>query len=436
MDILTKSAQSYINTFGGFVNQFITWGQWILASLLSINFGWLCLWYAIDKESISKTMPSFLRQFFIILLFYTLMINPDWLLSILKTVEFMGQSVTGIPIDPSSLISNGIMIGNKITVAISKTSLLTAGFSLLVIVIVYIAVVAIFIYIALDLAQTLIVTTALISISALFLGFAALGATTQIARNTLDVILGNCVKLLGIYIVVGAGAKTITAIAATIPTTINSLDPYWWLLAATLLFLGLVRVLPVQLARIVSGAVHESHGADTAAVALAATQYAKTAVSAAVPVAGMVAGGAAGLAKIAGSTAYNAASHFAGSVGTGGLGMAALKTAGGTAKDSIKAGFGTVADHFKNISNKLAGGPGIADGNNAGTNSSESKIPGYASRMYMASKDVQTSSKISGEGNSFSEPNSQGQKNNGETKPVSKPSNVRSSRSNSDKSKK
>jgi type IV secretory pathway TrbL component len=77
MDILTTAAQSYMTTFSGYVNQFLQWGQWLFFSLLVINIVWMALWCAFDRHSFSESMPSFIKKFFVITVFYTIMMHPS-----------------------------------------------------------------------------------------------------------------------------------------------------------------------------------------------------------------------------------------------------------------------------------------------------------------------------------------------------------------------
>lgn len=374
MDSVTQAANSYVNIFSHYVNQFLHWGKWLFFSLLVINVVWLALWYAFDRQALAETLPSFLKKFFVISFFYTVMIHPAWLRSILHTAQSMGQSLVHAPIDPSSLISQGIGLGNKLLIPVSHSSLLTMGFGILIIAVVYLVVLFVFISIALDLALTLITTTALISIATFFLGFAALGATQPIARQTLDVILANCVKLLGIYLVVAAGSQTISAVALSMPAEIKTLDPYAWIVAVTLLFWLLAKHLPNQLARIFSGAIHDTHSESAAALMMAANQLSSIAMHL-----GKVVGNTLqGAAKLTGSTAYNALQHVK---------KAAMQTAAGHPMKGLgtlmsgpiqqvgQAVGGYASDHLKNVSRQFIGGP-----------ATKQPIPSVSSRLYQAAK--------------------------------------------------
>lgn len=371
MDILTTATDSYITTISGFVSQFTQWGQWLFYSLLTINIVWMCLWYAFDKESFSASMGSFIKKFFTICLFYTILMNHSWLTSLLQSATTMGSTLTGAQTDPSSIISEGIGIANKVIAPVSGTGLLSISFSAIIILIVYVIIIFVFLSIALQLALTLIITTALITFSTFFLGFAALSATTQIARNTLDVILSNCMKLLGIYLVVACGSKTIINVTNSIQTsTVSNFDSYVWLLSVVILFWLVAKNLPEQIAKIVSNHVQESHGHETASMAIAASQYSGMAISAGrtVTTAALDTAGAAG--KIASSATYNAMT-------TNSKSNSFKEGIANSAKDIKNTVTGTVSDHFSNLKDKMQGG--------SGTVQRSSDIPGVASRLYSAS---------------------------------------------------
>lgn len=375
MDTVTTAANSYIHLFSSYTNTFLQWGKWLFFSSLTIQIVWMTLWYAFDRHALAETLPSFLKHFFIITFFYTVMIHPAWLGSVLHTAQTMGHTLVHAPIDPSSLISQGIGLGNQLLIPVTKSSLMTMGLGVIIIAVVYLIVLFVFISIALDLALTLIITTALISISTFFLGFAALGATHQIARQTLDVILAHCVKLLGIYCVVAAGSQTITAVAMAVPTEIKTFDPYAWIVAVVLLFWLLAKHLPNQLAKIVSGALLETPGMDSTALSIATTHLTNAAMSL-TKMAGLFAQGG---TKLAGSTAYNALQHFKKSTmetGSPVIGMA--QAVGGSIKDVSQATFGHLSEHIQNLTSQSIGGPGL-----------QQPIQSISSRLYQSAKEVQ-----------------------------------------------
>lgn len=374
---LTDSTQLYINTFTGFQGQFLSWGQTLFFSLLSINIVWLAIAHIAENKSIAESMSKFVRQFFVIGLFYTFMMNVPWLQSMLDSALAMGAKLNHLPVDPSSLVSDGISLGNKILAPLNKASLLTSGFGILFVGVVYLIIMFVYLSVALDLAFTLIVTTALISVSTFFLGFSALGATTQIARQTLDVILANCIKILGIYLVVACGSQTMITAANTIPVDqIDNFAPYWWLVADAGLFWLLVKNLPNQLAKIISGAFQEARGTDAAAMSMAAISYAKTAM----PAVKTATAAASSVTKLATSIGANAAVHGVRGAATGGLAAGVAAAASGSTKDLAKSMLGSVTDNFKSMAGKS-----FKDSNG------KSGIASVAERMYQGGQDAKNS---------------------------------------------
>jgi type IV secretory pathway TrbL component len=356
-DIVTSVTQIYSDAFAAYFSRFVEWGKMLFGGLLILNMGWLFLWYAFDKASITQGISAFLKRFFIVLLFYSIMVNPDWLKSIMTSSHTMGSLLVGAYVDPSSLLKNGVSLANKIIIPIAASSLLTLQFSAIVALICYLGVLFVFIRVALMLAVTMIMATAMISVSSFFLGFAALGATSQIARQSLDVVLGLCVKLLGLYMVIGVGSKSLHLITASIPTSVLSLDGYAYVIAGVGLFWLVAKNLPEQIAKVVTGSIQETRGTDAAAITMAALRFANQS-NQAIKIA-QVATSASGV-PVAIAAAKNAAAHF--SSADSGL---TAKTAGalmGVAKDTAKAGLGTVGDHFKHLSSKLSGGGGMAGG--------------------------------------------------------------------------
>ena len=130
MEVLSHASQAYMNTFSAYTHTFMHWGQCLFFSLLVINITWMALWYAFDKQSISESMSSFIKKFAVIAIFYTIMTHPNWMLSVLDSVNVMGKELTHHDTDPSSVINMGLGLANKILTPFNKTSFLTAGFGL------------------------------------------------------------------------------------------------------------------------------------------------------------------------------------------------------------------------------------------------------------------------------------------------------------------
>ena len=94
MDVLTSASQQFANAFGVYYVQLLSWGQDLFFSLLTINIVIMAMWYAFDSESIKDSMGKFLRRYFVIGIFYTIMLNHSWLLELIHSSEFMGSALT------------------------------------------------------------------------------------------------------------------------------------------------------------------------------------------------------------------------------------------------------------------------------------------------------------------------------------------------------
>lgn len=370
----TQATDTFIQVFSGYTHQLMGWGTWLFVSLAAINLGWLALGYAFEKD-LPASMLDFIKRFFIMMFFYTLMSNPDWLLAIAGSFTQMGQQLTGIPVDPSAIIENGIMISDRVTQSMTGNSLWHDLYGALIVAVVNITIMFAFFSIGIRLACTLIINTALVVVSAFFLGFAGLGATGDIARSCLTTILANCARLLGIYLVVGAGAGAVNKIAQNIPSTFSgSFDAYLELAAISLLLWWLAKELPEQFARLVSHNLSDVRSVDALAIGMAVSRTAQS-VQPAIKAASTV---ASSVMRTGGSMGANAAAHFRANSAEG-IGSAALKAVAGVAVDTAKHGVGTVGDHIRQAATKLAGGGNPIDG-------SMPPVPSFSSRMHQSAQ--------------------------------------------------
>ncbi|MFZ0219061.1 MAG: hypothetical protein WAL30_02505 [Candidatus Aquirickettsiella sp.] len=253
MKAFSAALTQYLTSFSSYLNPLLHWGQWLFISLLTINLVWMALWHAFDQDSFSQSMPAFIRKFFVIGVFYTIMIHPDWLTQLLQTAEFMGGTLTKISLTPQAIIASGIKLSSKIMIPLAGGNLLTGGVGFIVPLLVSLVVLFVFLSVILDLLVTLITTTLLISMASFFLGLAPQSET--VARQTLNTLLLNCMKLLGLYLVIAVGLQAMRPLTTVVPMQYTELDPYVWISAVVLLFWFLSKTVPRQLSHIVAGFV-------------------------------------------------------------------------------------------------------------------------------------------------------------------------------------
>lgn len=376
--IITSTVNVYIHTFNAYFSQFLKWGQEFFFTGLVITIVWLCLWNAFDKNSFQDSMPNFLKEFFIIALFYTIMIyGNDWLSTIPESASIMGKTLSSVKVDPSSIIDQGIKITNILATQIKPSGILEKMYAAFVVALANILIMFAFVSVALDLAVTLLIIYFFIAISGFALAFSVFSFTRAIARKTLDIVIANSMKLLALYVVVAAGSGVFTAITQDLKTTTNPFDVLGWVVAAAFLFWLVCKNIPSQVARVFSDAVQETRGTNAAALAMSATRIAHTAT----PALKVAASGAFGVAKVVGSTAYSGSAHYSQSR-TQGLGIASSvgKAVGSTTKDVLRSAGGSLTDRVKHAADKISGGKGMVDANG------KTNIPSFAQRMYQSAQ--------------------------------------------------
>jgi P-type conjugative transfer protein TrbL len=251
MKLFATAITHYLTSFNSYINPLLHWGQWLFLSLLTINLVWMALWHAFDQDTFSHTMPTFIRRFFVISVFYTIMIHPEWLTQLLQTSEYMGGTLTKISLTPQAIILAGIKLSNKIMIPLAGGNLLTGGVGFIVALLVSLLVLFVFLMVSLDLLVTLITATLLISMASFFLGLAPQSET--VGRQALNAILRNCMKLFGLYVVVAVGLQAMKPLTAIVPMQYTQLDPYVWISAVVLLFWLLSKNVPRQLSAIIIG---------------------------------------------------------------------------------------------------------------------------------------------------------------------------------------
>jgi P-type conjugative transfer protein TrbL len=381
--IITTTVKTYIGAFSGYTNQFLTWGKEFFLISVVISIVWMCLWNAFDKHSFNESMPKFIKEFFIISLFFTIMLfAKDWLGTLPKSADAMGHAFGLTKVDPSSIIDQGIAIANSISGISKNVGLLDKIYAAIILGIANVIVLFAFFSIALDVAITILTIYFFIAISGFSLSFAAFSFTRSIARKTLDIVVANSMKLATIYLIVAAGSDIFNQIASELKNVGEDFfTPVYCAVAASLLFWLIAKNIPSQVAKVFSDVVQETKGTDAAALAMATVGYAGTAVKGA-QIAGLAASAAGnaklGLAKVAGSAINNAASHF-GKASAEGKGVAGslAKAVTGAAGDAAKSVGGGLSDRFANLTEKLKGNP-----------ASPKDVAGFAARMHGAANAV------------------------------------------------
>lgn len=268
-DLITATINNYTQIFSGYASQFLHWGKWLFNGFGIIAIVWICLWQAFDKKSLTEAMTSFLKEFFTIAFFYTVMINAiPWLSSIVTTTQSMSLQLTHHLVDPASIILQGLTIANKILAPIKNSGLINLSIGSLLVTSAYVITLTAFIAVAINLAITYLITTFFISISALTLAFGTFSFSRTIARRTIDVVISHSFKLLALYLVIDAGSIVFSQISALFSTDkLDSFDIYAWSVAASLLFWQAAKKIPQQTLQLFIDYFQQSHAPHSSSIA-------------------------------------------------------------------------------------------------------------------------------------------------------------------------
>lgn len=155
--------------------------------------------------------------------FKWLIFNADWVIPhAINGFIQLGAGASGIPVlNPESVVAQGISVCVKLVKGMGAWGLLTHPISVLVGFAAALVVFVAFIFIAIQLAVTLIESYLVTGVGVLLLGFAGWGGTRGISMNYVTYIVGVGVKLLVIYLLIGAG-QTLAIMWANMISTFDA----------------------------------------------------------------------------------------------------------------------------------------------------------------------------------------------------------------------
>lgn len=358
------------------------YAQRLFWALAAVDFGWTCITYIIDKNDIADMLGSLIRKMMTISFFFVLLKMSDtWIPMIINSFTQIGQDAagSGASATPDQIVSTGWStalamfqalhnkgMSEKIAMALPVTALSILCFLS-------------FLFVAVQLLVTLIETYIAIGAGIIMLGFGGSRWTTDMASKYMQYAVATGVKLMVIYLIVGAGQSLFDS------TTMIDADQFikscMTAMGAGFVYAYLAFQVPAMASAMMSGSPSMTAGgmAGAALTAGAAMAGAGAAVAAggmgAAKGAAGAAAGATGLAKALsaginsgldlGKSGTAAVAHGLGQVGAHGLGMAS-----GSIGDAV----GGARSNFAQSVDKSAGGK-IASSIEATRGGSVSGIP-------------------------------------------------------------
>jgi type IV secretion system protein TrbL len=209
------------------------------------------LWVVNEKESIDDVESQFLRKFFFLAFWFTVLFSWElWIPYIVDGFRYAGVTASGrTTLNPSEIVRLGSDL--QAAIGLAATDFLSfnplSGFTTQLA-----GLVVLFAFVAAAVAVTYTLIQGYLAMGAgvLFLAFAAWRSTAQLTDNYLNLLMYIGIKLMVLFLLVGLGT-TIAAdlVEITAQMRWTDLSPTGEILFVALLFMALVLGLPVMFAR-------------------------------------------------------------------------------------------------------------------------------------------------------------------------------------------
>ncbi|MBR8049212.1 P-type conjugative transfer protein TrbL [Burkholderia multivorans] len=347
----------------------VTWGtivkgyaQKLFWMLATIDFGWTTVTYILDKAEFADVLNSLVKKVMTIAFFWTLLKMSDtWIPAIINSFKTIGMAAGGAGGSaPSAATPDGIVSTGFDTALAAYQAIGELGVMEKIAVVIPVTALAIlvflsFLFVAAQLLVTQIESYIAIGGGVILLGFGGSRWTTDMASKYLQYAVATGIKLMVLYMIVGAGQTLFDNLAIDPSNLIQSC-----LVAAgeALVYAYLGISVPQMASAMMSGSPSMTAGGMLGAAIGAGAAVAGAGAAAMSGAAGAASGatgaaaGATGLAKALGAGLNSGldlgksgtalATHALGEMGSHGLGLA--KGAIGDAAGGARANFAQKVD--------------------------------------------------------------------------------------------
>ncbi|TCK31785.1 type IV secretion system protein TrbL [Paraburkholderia sp. BL8N3] len=340
------------------------YAQRLFWALAAVDFGWTCITYIIEKNDIADMLGSLVRKVMTITFFFALLKMSDtWIPMIINSFTQIGQDAggSGASATPDQIVTTGWSTALGMFQALSNKGMTEKIAMALPITALSMLCFLAFLFVAVQLLVTLIETYIAIGGGIIMLGFGGSRWTTDMASKYMQYAVATGVKLMVIYLIVGAGQTLFDQNAMIDANAL--LKSCMTAMGAGFVYAYLAFQVPSIASAMMSGSPTMTAGGMMGAALTAGAAMAGAGAAAAAGGMGAAKGlggaaaGATGLAKALsagvnsgldlGKSGTALASHALGQVGAHGLGMA---------KGSIGDAVGGARSNFAQSVDKSAGG--------------------------------------------------------------------------------
>jgi type IV secretion system protein TrbL len=327
----TSILDEYKRLEGQWISKLLGAAQRLFVLLAGIEVIWSFTLLALEKADFQLLTAAIIRKIMWIGIFYALLlygVTPDgggWIPAILNSFQLLGQNASSVgPLGPSAIVGFGVNTSVDLLSAASDAGFLTNMGTALTLVFCAVVIFLAYIAVAIQFVVALVESYLVIGAGVILLGFGGSRWTAPYVERYLAYAVSVGLKILILYLLVGAGMTLSQGWAQVALGIGNSAEPArtgFDLAAAAVMFLAVCWMAP-KLASAILGGASVLTGGDLAAVGVGLAAGTATLAMAG---AAMAASGTGALGKVqSASAAANGPSNSRGP--TGGAAPGALST--------------------------------------------------------------------------------------------------------------
>lgn len=381
------------------------YAQNLFWALVLVDFGWSAVIYVLEKSDFMEIATSMAKKIFSVGFFWMLLKMSDtWIPAIINSFRQIGTTVGNVSsVTPDGIATTGFELAKSSFQIMKDLNTLEAIAVVFPVTLIAIVMFLSFLFVAAQLLVTLIETYICVGAGVILLGFGGSRWTTDFATKYLQYAVGTGLKLMILYLIVGAGQTLFDQIMLD-PD--NLIETCLAAMGSALVYAYLAIQIPAIAQAMISGSPSLTAGGMAgSAIALGAAVAgagAATMATAGAGAAGAVNGvaGASGLAKAlgaglnsgmdAGKSGFGLAAHATGEVAKHGLGLgtealgSAVNSAKTTFADKVESSTGgQIASSIEatrggNISGASQGGESKSSGQGSTATGGGDAVPASA----------------------------------------------------------
>lgn len=221
-------AQPYGQTAGDLISQFSALRpSWFAAAagaanrlfglLALIEFAWTAVILVLDKSDLQGWTAALIRRMMFVGAFMALLVNgPVWIPAIIDSFSILGRNAAGVPtgMSPGDVFVRGLNVAASLLTAASDAGFFVNLASALALVLAAILTFLAFVIISVHFIMALVESYVVVGAGFIFLGFGGSRWTAPYVERYIALAVAVGVKLMVLYMLVGAGMTLSTGWAA------------------------------------------------------------------------------------------------------------------------------------------------------------------------------------------------------------------------------